>query len=50
MGIRERTGKNDTRDAEVHVCARRSGEEVDESRIHQHEAEQSRFDDKVSDI
>ena len=38
------------RDAEIHVRARRSGEEVDESRIHQHEAEQSRFDDKVSHI
>ena len=50
MGIQERTWKNETRDAEVHVCARRSGEEVDESCIHQHEAEQSRFDDKVSHI
>ena len=39
MGIQERTGKNETRDAEIHVCARRSGEEVDESRIHQYEAE-----------
>ena len=43
-------GKNETRDAEIHVCARRSGEEVDESRIHQHETEQSRFDDKASHI
>ena len=25
-------GENETRDAEIHVCARRSGEEVDESR------------------
>ena len=39
MGIQERTGKNETRDAEIHVCARRSGEEVDESRIHQYETE-----------
>ena len=36
MGIEARTGKSETRDAEIHVCARRSGEEVDESRIHQH--------------
>ena len=50
MGIQERTWKNETRDAEVHVCARRSGEEVDESCLHQHEAEQSRFDDKMSHI
>ena len=50
MGIHERTGKNDTRDAEIHVRARRSGEEVDESRTHQYEAEQNRFDDKVSPI
>ena len=48
MGIQERTGKNDTRDAEIHVRARRSGEEVDESRTHQYEAEQSRIDDTVS--
>ena len=33
-----------------YMCARRGGEEVDESRIHRHEAEQSRFDDKVSHI
>ena len=32
------------RDAEVHACARRCREEVDESRIDQHEAERSRFD------
>ena len=38
------------RDAEIHVCARRSGEEVDESRTHLREAEQSRFDDKVSHV
>ena len=50
MGIQERTGKHETRDAEIHVCGRRSGEEVDESRKDQHEAEQSRCDDKVSDI
>ena len=50
MGIQARAGKNETRDAEIHVCARRSGEEVDESRIHQHEAEQRRVDDKVSHI
>ena len=37
-------------DAEVHVCARRSEEEVDKSCIHQHKAEQSRSDDKVSHI
>ena len=34
MGIQERTWKNETCDAEVHVCARRSGEEVDKSCIH----------------
>ena len=50
MGIQERTGKNETRDAEIHTRARRSGEVVDESCIHQHEAEQSRFDDQVSHI
>ena len=50
MGIQERTWKNETCDAGVHVCARRSGEEVDKSCIHQHEAEQSRSDDKVSHI
>ena len=49
MGIQARTGKNEKRDVETHVCARRSGEKVDESRTH-HEAEQSRFDDKVSHI
>ena len=32
------------------VQARRSGEEVDKSCLHQHKAEQSRFDDKVSHI
>ena len=42
MGIQERTGKNETRDAEMHVCSRRSGEEVDESRLHPHEAEQNK--------
>ena len=36
--------------AEVHVGARRSGEEVDESCAHQHKAEQSRFNDKMSHI
>ena len=41
---------NETCDAEVHVCARRSGEEVDKSCIHKHKAEQSRFDDKVPHI
>ena len=50
MGIQERTWKNETCDAEVHVCARRSGEEVDKSCIHQHKAEQSRSDDEVSHI
>ena len=45
MGTQERTWKNETCDAEVHVCARRSGEEVDKSCIHQHKAEQSRSDD-----
>ena len=49
MHIQARTGKSETRDAEIRVCARRSGEEVDESRIHQHKTEQSRFDDKVSE-
>ena len=34
MGRQERTWKNETRDAEVQVCARRRGEEVDESCIH----------------
>ena len=43
MGIQARTGKNETRDAEIHVSARRSGEEVDESRIHQHEAEKKQM-------
>ena len=33
MGIQERTWKNETCDADVHVCARRSGEEVDKSCI-----------------
>ena len=47
---KERTWKNETCDAEVHVCARCCGEEVDKSCIHQHEAEQSRSDDKVSHI
>ena len=50
MGIQERTWKNETCDAEVHVCARCCREEVDKSCIHQHEAEQSRSDDKVSHI
>ena len=50
MGIQERTWKNGTRGAEVHVCARCCGGEVDKSRIHQREAEQSRSDDKVSHI
>ena len=45
MGIQERTGKNELRDAEIHACGRR-----DESRIDQHETEQSRFDHKVSHI
>ena len=45
MGIQAR---NESRDAEIHVCARRSGEEVDESRVLQHEAEQGRCDHKVS--
>ena len=49
MGIQERTWKNESCDAEVHVCARCCGE-VDKSCIHQHEAKQSRFDDKVSHI
>ena len=35
MGIQARTAKNEARDAETRVCARRSGEEVDESRKHQ---------------
>ena len=50
MGIQERTWKNQTCDAEVHVCARCCGEEVDKSCIHQHETEQSRSDDKMSHI
>ena len=50
MGIQTRFGTNETCHVEVHVCARRGGEEVDESRILQYEAEQSRFDDKVSHI
>ena len=50
MGIQERTWKNETCDAEVHVCARRCREEVDKSCIHWHEAEQSRSDDKMSHI
>ena len=50
MGIQTRTGKNEARDAEIHVCARYSGKEVDEPCIHQHGCEQSRFDDKVSHI
>ena len=50
MGIQERTWINETCDAEVHVCARCCREEVDKSCIHQHEAEQSRSDDKVSHI
>ena len=33
MAIQERTWKNETCDAEVHVCARRSGAEVDKSCI-----------------
>ena len=47
MGIQERTWKNETCDAEVHVCARCCGEEVDKSCIHQHKTEQSRSDDKI---
>ena len=50
MGIQERTWKNETCDAEVHVCTRCCGEEVHKSCIHQHKAEQSRSDDKVSHI
>ena len=50
MGIQERTWKNEACDAEVHVWARCCGEEVDKSCIHQHEAKQSRSDDKVSHI
>ena len=50
MGIQEKTWKNETCDAEVRVCARCCREEVDKSCIHQHEAEQSRSDDKVSHI
>ena len=50
MGIQERTWKNETCDAEVHVCARCCREEVDKSCLHQHEAEQSRSDDQVSHI
>ena len=50
MGIQERTRKNETCDAEVHVSARCCREEVDESCLHLHEAEQSRSDDKVSHI
>ena len=50
MGIQERTWKNETCDAEVHVCARCCGEEVDKSGIHQNKAKKSRSDDKVSHI
>ena len=50
MSIQERTWKNEACDAEVHVRARCCGEEVDKSCIHQHEAKQSRSDDKVSHI
>ena len=50
MGIQERTWKNETWDAEVHVCATRCREDVDKSCIHQHKAEQSRSADKVSHI
>ena len=39
MATQEKNGKNEPRDAAIHVRARRGGEEVDESRIHQHEAE-----------
>ena len=42
--------KNEACDAEVHVCARCCGEEVDKSCIHQHKAKQGRSDDKVSHI
>ena len=46
----KRTWKIEACDAEVHVCARCCGEEVYKSCIHQHKAEQSRSDDKVSHI
>ena len=49
MGIQARTGKNETRDAEIHVCARRGGEEADETCLRVNtEIEQSRPADKVS--
>ena len=50
MGIQERTWRKKGCDAEVHVCASCCGEEVDKSCIHQHKAEQSRSNDKVSHI
>ena len=50
MDIQERTWKKEACDAEVRVCARCCGKEVEKSCIHQHEAEQSKSDDKVSHI
>ena len=47
---KRRLGRKKHGDAEAHVCARRSGEEVDKSCRHQHKAKQSRSDDKVSHI
>ena len=44
------SGKNETRDAEIHVRARCSGKEVAEICIHQPESERSRFDDNVTHL
>ena len=51
MGIQTRFGTNETCNVEVHVCARRGGEEVDESCIHQNENEQCRvYEESVTHL